>query len=689
MILRGCESRMVIRWSAAAVLITVMVAGWPAHAPAQERAPLDITPRRFGVEEPSSQKTAPAPNARIIKRYGRIEVTRISGPRYRGPGRGRNLDLGPDPWKGTSPGMARALLEALPVGAPSPTMGALIHALLTAPGPGEAGWSRPRIQLSSRFQPAQSQQSQNHDDVAFLVLRLSRLHEAGHMEDAAGLAAQVTEARGSDQAGSRIQAMAALLDNEYAEACAIGLRMRLESEDPFWVQLRAFCYLLDGAAPAALLTADILLERGVEAPLFHALTLALAGRATIPDDVWTQGPLTPLAYAMARHGGIGFPDAALGMAEPAVLRAIAMDIAPADPASEGAPSDPAAAERTPPDRTAYRQALSAAERSVLTGALEPAALAHAYRQVPYGHAALTDPLTAAASLSPPEVNALFFQVIENETIPASRIELLAEALVRAWASGAGVPAALVYGDLLEAITPDPELAWAAGDLALAAILAGQPAAAYAWRNVLSQSLGSSPDPADHERLRRLDAALAVAAPRSGANTARAGLGFGPPVLPGSLEAIEGWVRRAEAWRHDNLADTATGFHPRHVQIDLEILSALGHPLTDRAWAWLAGCHESAGAGAHASPALVGRAQDAAAKGRIGEAAALAVVMAGKHGPHDSSLTPILTAIRTLSALGLEHAARRLALETLLVRSRPQRRKDPQAASPAQPRQVSY
>ncbi|MGF1454911.1 MAG: hypothetical protein ACFB6R_05985 [Alphaproteobacteria bacterium] len=663
-----------LRFSLSLTLIVLFAGLAPDTARAQDRAPLDITPRRFSAQETPSADAGPTRETRIIERFGRIEVTRITGPRYRGPGRNgqsrdRTIGLGPDPWKGTPAPLARALIEALPVGAPSPTMGALIHALLTAPGPGDEARTKPWMPLSSRFQPLRSgtDEALSEDDVAFLILRLSRLHEAGHMEDAASLAAQVTEAGRSDRAGSRIQAMAALLDNEHQEACDLGLRMRLETEDPFWVKLRAFCYLLDNAASAALLTADVLVERGTPAPVFHALTMALTGRATLPESIWTRAPLTPLAYAMARHGGIPLPDAALDMAEPAVLRAIAMDIVPAEPD----PADPGATTVAPaPERSAYRQALTAAERSVLSGALDPAALAHAYRQVPFDRAAMADPLAAAQNQAPAEANALFFQVIEKEAIPASRIELLAAALDRAWATESGLPVALVYGDTLEGITPDPDLGWAAADLALAALLNDQPAAAYAWRNVLSQTLSRAPGGTGAETLHRLDAALAVAAPRSGVEAARARVGFGPPVLPGSMSAIDGWIERASGPSDDAAGGDSSAFDPRLVLTELEILGALGHPLTDTAWIWLTERREQRTVAVHASPALTLRALDAAAKGRIGEAVALALIIAGKPGPADGSLATTLTAVRILNALGLDYPARRLALEALLSRARP-------------------
>ncbi len=615
--------------------LVLIVGTWLIGSPAaaNEHAPLSLAPDRS-----HGASSADGPHRLVPAAPGSqsssIEVGRISGPRFRGPSSsdsGADF-LGPDPWAGTDPAVAEALVGQLPIGAPSPTMGQLMRAVLLAPDP-----DQPRSQpfFASQGGAYQVGRPADLEMSAFLTQRLARLQEAGHIEDAAALAAQVTGATASQQVATRIQAVAALLEREEAEACQIGLRMRLESDDPFWVKLRAFCYLLKDAGPAAQLTADILVERGVDAPLFHALVLALSGRADVPEEAW-QEPLTALAYAMTRHAGLALPQSAIATAEPAVLRAIAMDI---DGAADDGEADDGVSQ-------ASFAAIEAAERSVLTGALEPTTLAHAYRRAFASDDAPQDPLAVQDDLAPSAANALFYQVIERETVPASRIELLAAALKFARNHGMVLPVALVYGDTLQEIAPDPDLAWAARELGLAALIADQAAVAYRWRDVMALRADRGGSEQDAEALRQLNVALAVAAPDSTA-------GRGPDL------DMDGWIRAA--------MEDGSVIDPLVLQQDLILLNALGQPLTPGARAWLVTHAERRSGDSRPPPAVDAMVEHAVTNGRLAEAVSLAMILAGREGPFATSVERMVRAIQTLMALGMQHEARRLALETLLAR----------------------
>ncbi len=630
------------------------------RAQSRERGPVNLT-------APSGQslRGAPANAARpaTVERSGVVEMGPVTAPGARTPStrRSQDVDLGRTPWRGTEPLLARSLLDSLPIGAPSPTMGAMTRAILLARGPQASGRQQPWI---PNFVGTAAPDTLSDTARAFLDQRLLHLHEAGHIEDAEALAAEIDASEGEDDIRVWIQAVAALLDHEDEDACALSEVMRTRSRDVFWVKLRIYCYVRNGLPRPARTTAEVLRYQSRDEPLFDALLNALLDKTPVPDEAWRE-PVSALPYAMAYFAGIALPPEALARAEPAVLRAVAIDIQPHDPREPAAPAD----------RAATRQALAAAERSVLTGALEAGTLARAYLEIPFTEKALADPIAAAPTMPAEEANALFFQVVERETIAASRVELVHAALEFAWENGSGLPVCLVYGDMLAAIEPDPDLAWAGGQLGLAALVAGQPALAYRWRSVLDQSLRTGTNSAQAAKdLKTLDMALAIAAPRPEGPRASGlfGLTNGSEVLPGAWMNVTAWVREVEQGGSAEMAE--------NLEATLSLMSVLGHPLTTEAWAWLA-MRQGRAAVALPSPALVQRAKDAVDKDRVAEALSIALVLAGQDGPATRSLSPMVSALEIIAGLKLEDTARRLALETFLVRYQTSLtgRKPPEAA----------
>ncbi len=599
---------------------------------------------------------------------GVIEVERIHGPGVYRPEAGSETGLGEAAWAGVPFSVIEALVAALPVGAPSPAMGELIRKVLLTPAPA--------ADASSGLGFVGAEPADPQWNARFLSLRLNRLQEAGHIEDAEAIADELTGSPGVDTIGVRIQAVSSLLDGDHEQACDYALRMRLteESTDPFWIKLRTFCYVLDDAGAAAGMTARLLTDDGHNAPLFYALIQYLTTKEPIDAEAW-KGPVDVLNYAMIRHGGVEIPLDAVLNAEPVVLRAIAMDLEgeesdrdlAASPVLATKPSTALAgtvvrevaafdlpvtiteqATSAPLSREAYLRALAAAEISVLTGALEPGALAHAFRSARAPDAAVAEPLKFLDSLRAPAVNALLYQVVDQETVPAVQVELVNVALQRARASDSLIPVALVYGDLVAGIQPTPDLAWAGAQLGIAALVAGQYDAAYRWRDMMARAAdindrdGTSGAPMA-EALRRINVALAIAAPRDG-------IGFAPRL------DIDRWIEAADAGRID----------PQRLQVELEILAALGQGLSPAARAWLFG-RPALGPVALPAASLIDALDIAVENRRLAEAVSLAMIGIGREGPEAKSPFMIQRAVRALFRLGLDGPARRLALETLLAR----------------------
>lgn len=627
-----------MRWTAKAALVLTGAAvaaaalSVPSQADDRER-PVQLTPAR-AVSSPTSGQIQSGPNdpQRVSPLYGTrggvIEVERIRGPRGTGSAAygSQGQGFGAGAWDDTPEEIAEALIRALPVGAPSPVMGKLIRSLLETPGPARA--AQPMTQVSQApspnalWQPRPAWQTDTESS-EFLGMRLSRLLAAGHLETVSELAARASGPQ-TDPALSRVEAESHLLDGDDTEACDLAMRMRLETAEPFWVKLRAYCYFLQDAPSAARLMADLLGERGVDAPLFFALVDRLGGGDPVPSGAWRT--VDPLTYAMASRAGDPIPAEALDGADPAVLRVLAMDQTPLFGEDDQA------------------RLLKAGERSVASGALEPAALARLYGAMAFPSEAFEAPLRYAETLPAPKANALFYQLVEAAGTPAMRVELLSEALRAARASQSYLPVAMVHGERIVQTMPAPDLWWAAADMGAASLIAERPDQASRWREVLQIRIRGGGTPEDVEHLRRLSLLMAVAAPPMPA-TRRPHL------------ALDAWIRMASAGQ---IADQ--GLHR-----ELLILDALAMPLPASADLWLINREIGARPTSRTGKAsILARLDRAAARNRIGETIALALIATGKAGPRDADPLLVTSAIRALAKIGLTSDSQRLAFEAVLM-----------------------
>lgn len=166
-----------------------------------------------------------------------------------------NGGLGAGTWSGVSRANAIAALTALPPPA-SPSVRGLVHKLLMTAAAPPAGRA----------------------EGSFNAVRIRTLLNAGMVTDAASIAAQVRAPKDPDT--SRVQADALLLAGDDTNACGDATAFRMESDDPFWIELRAYCYAL-AKDPALDLTRAVL---GTSDAAFNALLDGLVSgkmRATV------------------------------------------------------------------------------------------------------------------------------------------------------------------------------------------------------------------------------------------------------------------------------------------------------------------------------------------------------------------------------------------------------------------------
>ncbi len=127
-----------------------------------------------------------------------------------------------DLWSGSARGELVPLLGKLPLAPTAPSMLALGRTLLLT-----------RAEAPTGDSPE-----------AFLTVRLKKLLEAGYVEEAGAIAA--TAIVPDDPAFARVQADAILLSGRADAACSDATATRLTSDEPFWIELRAYCYAVAG-----------------------------------------------------------------------------------------------------------------------------------------------------------------------------------------------------------------------------------------------------------------------------------------------------------------------------------------------------------------------------------------------------------------------------------------------------------
>jgi hypothetical protein len=640
--LRGAGLIAIVAWG---------VAIGPEGARAQEQAPLPV---------PQSHNLAPRPlgptPAREIQRQPvqirtgqtmttpAIQLKRLSAPITGDPTAAANAaeGLGRDAWADTPESLVPALLNALPVGAPSPTMGALSLALLSTPGPKSETAPSGRTGLMGTWggsggttsQPLQARvnivvpQSSESEDPAISRMRYERMLNAGFFDH---VSRRITASKGSAKTGALDDILAAsfLLQGDHSRACDLSLDHRLQSDEPIWIQLRAFCYLENKTPAAAQLTADLLRDRGIKAPAFYALTRQLSGGGAASDED-LSGSISPLEFALLRKAGRLPPESALTTSAAAPLRAFVMHHA--DFGGTGADV----------------LLLKSAQEAILTGAVSPQDLRALYDRIGFPTPEPGQALEFAKTLPPELATAFYYQQAKQNIVPAIRAEFLNEALKAANAAGRFLPTVLAFGNLITGVTPDPTMGQAAGYMGLGAVTLGDMTKAVAWYELLTTEAAREATPALIDARDQLALALAVA----DGNAARA---------LGSQLNVEARIARASA-------DPKSA---RRLARDLQILNATGVPLSTHAELWLFGLEQ--GMGVQAPPVSVtARLADAVNKRRTAEAIALALTVAGKDGPQSESPYFLAQSIRALSVLGLNREARRLALEAILAPA--QRRK---------------
>jgi hypothetical protein len=486
---------------------------------------------------------------------------------------------------------------------------ALIDGLPTTTGfPGGRDLAKRLLLFGGALPPEDSDTT-----VSVLRARISALARLGFARDAGNLAAAGADAL-TDPAGRRAVAEAQLVADDLPGACGAAVNAGDAPEpDLFWQKLLAFCQAVAGQSDQASLSAQTLLDLGVDDPVYFGLMDALT--LDLSPDLGGRIPAGPLHTAMLRVTEAPLPVALVDGPDPG----IALE----------------AARRASP--------LSAAEAAAVRGIMSAEELAERYGAERFKASALEAPLEVLDRVSAPAARALLYQVASTWDNAPLKAEAVAEAVARARADGVLMAVAPLFRAVVD-FPATADLLWFAEDAARLFYLSGDVEAARRWHGLLRDAAAIDPNAAV------ADAGLwhlAVLSGETGAALGRSRAGW------------EDAIRTAE--RDDVAGDARVAFLSALVRA-ATVGDAISTDATTRAAALAAPTETGVGA----SAALLQLLDRAAANKRVGEVAVLSLAALAAAPPDALAPGTMVAAIRALAEVGLQEDARRLAIEAAVL-----------------------
>ncbi len=431
----------VLLFASTAVVVSVTSAALAQDGP-RRLMPVQRAPA--ATEPPAAQPglTAPRPSTRALGRSGvQVDTLARIDPDSVGTLSASDGGLGHVMWRGTPRSVAEALIDALPDMPNSPVLYDLMRRLL----------------LSRAAVP--------EGEAAGELLVVRRARKLAAMGDIDALMAliEATQGRERPQQLARLEAEVRLARYELPLACKLAGTEIERDDDPYWNKLFVFCQALAGDTKKATLGLALLREMMAPDATYEILLDAVLNGAPAKLDGLPRPNL--LHVAMARVTKTDIPPDALEGAGPAELAAIA------------------AAKRLP-----LELRIDAAERAVASGAISADIVDRLYGQLKFTDAELANPLkTAEGAADSMRSRALLYLTAFKARIPVLRAEVIAQALDVGRQADRYEATARTFGPVLTAVTPSQELIWFAPRAVRAHLVAGGADAARRWYTLLRRS----------------------------------------------------------------------------------------------------------------------------------------------------------------------------------------------------------
>lgn len=424
----------------------------PQGPPAALAPPQALRPAKAG--QPAPEAAPATPPAGLARSEPGVEVNPLETVDLEtvgtlGPDDG---SLGMNLWQGVDRAFVEAMLDGLPVRAPSPAMrGLMRRLLLTAAQP-------PKSKTDAVPPPPDGEKVK----VESLIARRVRLLAA--MGDAAGVGDLLAAIPGNvtDPTLLQVEANARFLANDNARACAIAAQQIASRDAAYWQRAMIFCQILAGEPGKAELGIAMLNEMGQQLPAFNALADRLLGGTS--GEVKSIADADGLLLAMARAAKAPLPEDAARSDRPGVLRAISVN-----------------------PNVAPGIRLEAAERAEAAGALETEALRQLYSSISFDPGDLNRPLSRAEEIGGPVARALLYHSALSQAVPTAQAEIIGRALKLAVDEGRYAAAARVFQPLVAKLPPSAPLLWFAPDAVRLMLSNNDPEGAKNWFRLLQAS----------------------------------------------------------------------------------------------------------------------------------------------------------------------------------------------------------
>lgn len=578
-------------------------------------------PEKSAATRTDMPASRPVPRSSVVGTVQVGELGALEGP-LAGTLDNSNGGLGTNEWQGSDRPTMVTMLQSAPAATPSVAERLLMRKLLLTaapPPPGRAMGS-------------------------FNQLRLTKLLDGGYIDDAAKLALRMQEPNNFDLL--RVQTDALLYAQRDDDACSDVTSHRLDNAEPFWVELRAYCYAVTNDSGPLDLTRAVITEQGIADPAFVALL-----------DGWTSGkPKMPDA--------IRFPDsihiAMLVHLKLPMTNEIATDI--------GLPGSLIAASsmETPPQIR-----IGAAEKALRAGLLPLGVLQQVLDLTSFSAQEL-DGAPALARVEPiMKALSRLRAAIKAGPGGEARAELVHAGLEIGQREGLLRQVAELFAEPAAQIMPSPDWSGWSDLMVRGLLLAGRPEAAQRWLDILDPTV-----PENTAEVQQLELAFALTAPNPRRNA------DAKQVLADLSAAAQPPAEKPD--QSSDVSSNPTGqtvdltvnkpAEKRSPQmigrtvLDLGIFDAAGSTLmpSDAKLA-IEPLMKQVSGGRRPADVLMQRIDKAALADSRGEVALAVAIALGDHGPGDLAPDTVVRLIRALQTASMRDAAHLLAQEAFLLR----------------------
>ncbi|MBL6957641.1 MAG: hypothetical protein ISR52_01560 [Rhodospirillales bacterium] len=594
---------------AAALVAASPLSGWaqdaaPKKGPMQLKPPVMLQPPAADSGPPADKPASPVPGQTVIRK----SPPPLTPPKSTGPGVQIDTLQGIDPdTAGTLTAEQGGFGEAMWSGTSRQLVVSLLPLLPVKSSSPVMRDLMHRLLLSAAAVPEGGSKSGG-----LLAQRVGLLSDMGDLTGVNELLGIVPSQQKNENL-VKLETNARFLANDNARACTLTARHIREYDGQFWQKSFIFCQALAGEAGKASLGVELLRETSDSDQVFFTLIDALTGGGG--TSLSSLSNPSPLHLSMARAAKVSLPPDVISSNNPGILRTISI--------SPNAPVE---------------LRLEAAERAESAGALPVDALRQLYTSVSFTDEDLANPLSKAEAESGPVSRALLYRTALIQTVPTAQAEATARALALAREGGRYASTVRAFQPILGRLVPSTDMIWFAPEAIRAFLVSGKAGLARNWYELLRASSLFNP-----EAKQEMTALLPLL------------------YLSGALEASEWQETTLNDWWQAQAGKEGAS---ARAALLFSLFEAFGLPVPETLWAGLlAKAERSPVVMPH--PAVWYGLAKAAESRRVGESVMLALIVLGEGGTRQANPVILRRVLQSLSAVGLDGDARKMAIEALV------------------------